>query len=47
MKALLLFDLFIALMATFFDLLGNMTVSFGLAGLIIVVTGGWFVKWID
>lgn len=47
MKALLLFDLFIALMATLFNLLGNMTISVGLAGLVIVTTGGWFVKWID
>lgn len=47
MKALLIFDVFITLMATFFNLVGNMTISVGLAGLIIVLTGGWLVKWID
>lgn len=47
MKALLIFDVFITLMATFFNLVGNMTISAGLAGLIIVLTGGWLVKWID
>ena len=47
MKALLIFDVFITLMVTFFNLVGNMTISVGLAGLIIVLTGGWLVKWID
>lgn len=47
MKALLIFDVFMALMATFFNLIGNMTISVGLAVLIVVLTGGWLVKWID
>ncbi len=47
MKALLIFDVFITLMATFFNLVGNMAISVGLAGLIVVLTGGWLVKWID